>query len=156
MFKKALATVLAFGLVIQMPLMVYADGTITERQVIADGSAHSIDSDISVDVENLDCAVDVSNGSNVSITGYVDAQRAIRVNNGVVTVNGDIIASSSGVSISDGSVTVNGSIKGIGSMDSLYANSSLDLDAFAKTENGYMAFMGYDFLASIFGFSVID
>lgn len=133
MYKKVLGTIISFCLVLQMPLTAYADETINEKQTFADGGNHSVNADISVITEGNDYAVSVSNNTSVTINGNVESDdRALYVNSGTVTVNGDIIAPvpapANGVDIIAGSVTVNGSIKGYGSIDKINSNSSLTVN----------------------------
>lgn len=128
MYKKVIGTIISFCLVLQMPLMAYADEVITEKQDFSDGADHSVDADINVATENYDYAVNVSNNSSLTINGDVEANRAVNVDNGSVTINGDIYAPKNGVNVTNGSVVVNGSIQGIGSLNNVRENSDLTVN----------------------------
>lgn len=117
MYKKVLGTIISFCLVLQMPLVAYADEVLTEKQSFADGEEHIVDADINVVTEDYDYAVNVSNNTKLTVNGDIESERAIKVVTGSVTVNGDIVAPKTGASIIDGTVEVNGSIKGYGSIN---------------------------------------
>ncbi len=146
MYKKILGTIISFCLVLQMPLMAYADEIITEKQTFADGGNHTINADINVATENYEYAVNVSNGTTLTVKGDIEGGSAVSVDTGSVTVNGDIIAPQTGVRVSNGTVEVNGSVKGNGSLNDIKANSTLtvnngSIDGMVRLDDGSCLFV---------------